>query len=127
MTALETFRRYAQAFQSLDPVAVARHFHIPSLMITPQGVLAFASGADVEQAYGRVMADLPARGYAGTEFSELVERKLGDDLAAVTGGGAWKTATGEEFSPFGMTYMFRRAGDTWRIVLAAIHDRGENR
>jgi ketosteroid isomerase-like protein len=121
--AAKVFQRYARAFQSLDPKAVAGHFNEPALLITPQGVVALSSAADVERAYARIMADLPALGYAGTEFSTVHERRLGDDLALVTGGGTWKKASGEKFMPFGMTYTFRRSGGTWRIVVAAIHDR----
>jgi ketosteroid isomerase-like protein len=119
--ALDFFRHYAQAFQSLDPNAVARHFHEPSLLITPQGVFALATAGDVERAYERIMADMPARGYAGTEFSSLDERQLSDDLAVVTGTGTWKKATGEPFMPFGLTYTLRRAEGAWRIVVAAIY------
>ena len=121
-SATDTFRQYAQAFASLDPRAVARHFNEPALMITPQGVVALSAAADVEQAYGRIMADLPALGYVRTEFSALNERRLGDDLALVTGSGVWKKATDEAFMPFGLTYTFRRSGDRWLIVVAAIHD-----
>jgi ketosteroid isomerase-like protein len=120
--AIDSFRRYAQAFQSLDPKAVAQHFYEPSLLITPQGILALSTAADVERAYARLMADLPARGYAGTAFSVLTERRLSDDLALVTGAGVWKKASGEEFMPFGLTYTLRRSGSTWRIVVGVIHD-----
>jgi len=119
--ALDTFRRYAEAFQSLDPKAVARHFFEPALLITPIGVTAPRTIADVEHAYAHMMADLPAQGYAGTEFSSLAERQLSDDLAVVTGTGVWKKATGEEFAPFGMSYTLRRTEDTWRIVVAIIY------
>ena len=120
--ALQTFQRYTQAFQALDPKAVARHFHEPSILITPQGIRALSTVAEVELEYGRIMADLPALGYAGTEFSELAERQLSADLALVSGGGVWKKATGESFMPFGMTYILKRSESTWRIVVAAIHD-----
>jgi hypothetical protein len=119
--ALESFRRYAQAFQSLDAKAVARHFHEPSLLITPYGVAGLRTIAEVEQAYARLMADLPAQGYAGTEFSSLDEHRLNDDLAAVTGAGVWKKATGERFAPFGMSYTLRRVEGAWRIVVATIY------
>jgi len=69
--ALDTFRSYAQAFQSLDANAAARHFHEPARLITPYQVAALRTVADVEQAYARIMADLPAQGYAGTEFFSL--------------------------------------------------------
>jgi ketosteroid isomerase-like protein len=120
--AIAAFRHYAQAFQSLDPKAVAQHFNRPSLLIAPQRVLAFSTAADVEQAYAHVMAELPARGYSRTEFSPLVERRLSEDLAVVTGRGVWKTATGDELSHFGLTYTLRRSGEAWHIVVAAIHE-----
>jgi hypothetical protein len=34
--ARQTFRRYTKAFQALDPKAVARHFHEPSILVTGQ-------------------------------------------------------------------------------------------
>jgi ketosteroid isomerase-like protein len=119
--ALDTFRSYAEAFQSLDPKAAARHFHEPALLITPYEVVALRTIVEVEQAYARIMAGLPAQGYAGTKFSALDAWRPSDDLALVTGAGVWKRATGEEFAPFGMTYTLRRTAGTWRIVVATIY------
>jgi ketosteroid isomerase-like protein len=119
---LETFERYTRAFQALDARAVAQFFSEPALMITPDRVIALPTGAAVEQAYGRVMADLPRVGYERTEFSSIAVRRLSDDLAMVSGSGVWKKTSGESFAPFGMTYLLRRSGDTWRIVVATIHD-----
>jgi ketosteroid isomerase-like protein len=119
--AMEAFQTYAKAFQSLDPKAVATHFNEPALMITPQGVQALANAAAVEQAYARVMAELPAQRYARTEFSRIDERRLGDDLTMLTGSGSWVDTSGKKFMPFGMTYVLRRATQGWRIVTAIIH------
>ncbi|MGH9161785.1 MAG: nuclear transport factor 2 family protein [Vicinamibacteraceae bacterium] len=118
--ALEAFRRYTQAFQALDARAVAQHFHEPAFFITPKDVLALPTVEAVEQTYARVMADMPPD-YARTEFSSLSEHRLSDDLAMVRGGGVWKNAANEDLMPFGMTYTLRRSGQTWRIVVAAIH------
>lgn len=120
--AVEAFRRYAQAFQTLDPRAVVPHFHEPALMINPMGVTSLPNGAAVEQLYRPLMTSLPERGYARTEFSTMVEHRLSDDLAVVSGAGVWKKASGEDLHQFGMTYTFRRVGQTWRIVVAVIHD-----
>src|SRR5262245_978687 len=116
---LEAFRRYTQAFQALDARAVAQHFHEPACLITPKDVLSLGTIAAVEQAYARIMADMPPD-YARTEFSPLSEHRLSDDLAMVSGGGVWKNAA-NDLMPFGMTYTLRRIGQTWRIVVAAIH------
>jgi ketosteroid isomerase-like protein len=119
--AVEAFWKYTKAFQSLDSKAVAAHFNEPALMITPQGVNALPNTAAVEQAYARIMAELPAQGYARTEFSQIAERRLGDDLAMLTGSGNWVDKAGKKFMPFGMTYTLRRTGQSWRIVSAFIH------
>ena len=74
----------------------------------------------VEHAYARVMADMPPD-YVRTEFSPLSVHRLSDDLAMVSGSGAWKNAANDDLMPFGMTYTLRRVGHTWRIVVAAIH------
>ena len=119
--AMEAFWSYTRAFQALDPKAVAAHFNEPALMITPRGVTALPNAAAVEQAYARIMAELPAQRYARTEFSAVEERRLGDDLTMLTGSGAWVDTAGQKFMPFGMTYTLRRAGERWRIVSAMIH------
>jgi ketosteroid isomerase-like protein len=117
---LEAFRRYTQSFQALDARAVAQHFHEPALFITPKEIVALPSLKAVEQAYAEVMANMPAD-YVRTEFSRLSVHRLSDDLAMVSGGGAWKNAADEDLMPFGMTYTLRRTGEAWRIVVAAIH------
>ena len=117
---LEAFRRYTEAFQALDARAVAQHFHEPAFFITPKDVLALPTVGAVEQTYARVMAEMPPD-YDRTEFSPLSEHRLSDDLAMVSGGGVWKNSANEDLMPFGMTYTMRRSGQTWRIVVAAIH------
>ena len=117
---LEAFGRYTQAFQALDARAVARHFHEPAFFITPKEVVSLPTLEAVEQTYARVMADMPPD-YVRTEFSPLAEHRLSDDLAMVSGCGVWKNAANEDLMPFGMTYTLRRSGQSWRIVVAAIH------
>ena len=118
--ALEAFRRYTDAFQALDARAVAGFFHTPALFVTPKDVVALATAEAVEEMYGQIMAELPPD-YARTEFSPLTVHRLSDDLVLVSGGGSWKNAANEDLMPFGMTYTLRRTGDTWRIVVGAIH------
>lgn len=119
--AVQAFRRYAEAFQTLDPRSVVRYFNEPALMITPQRVQVLDSAAAVEQAYRPVMAELQAKGFARTEFSPLVERRLGGDLAIVSCTGTWKSALGQDLARFGMTYTLRRVVDKWRLVVLTIH------
>jgi ketosteroid isomerase-like protein len=118
--ALAAFKLYTQAFGALDARAVARHFHEPALLVTPKDVIPLSTAAEVEQTYARIMGEMP-RDYTRTEFRGLSERRLGDDLALVTGNGSWKNASNDDIMPFGMTYTLRRTADTWRIVVAVIH------
>src|SRR5262245_13461074 len=117
---LRTFHLYTQAFQALDARAVAQHFHEPAFFIAPGDVRALPTIAAVEQAYAKVMADMPPD-YARTEFGPMSVHRLGGDLAMVSGAGVWKNAANEDLMPFGMTYTLRRTGQTWRIVVVAIH------
>ena len=119
---IEAFSRYAQAFRSLDPRAMPAHFHEPALMITPDGVHALPDPVAVERLYARIMAELPAMGYARTAFSPLEERRLGKELSVLTGSGSWVDSAGKKLNSFGLTYTLRRTDQGWRIVTAIIHD-----
>ncbi len=118
--AVDAFRSYTQAFHALDPRAVAQYFHEPAFFITPNEVRALPTIAAVEQAYAKVMAEMPPD-YARTEFSPLEQHRLSDDLAMVSGHGVWKNQANEDLMPFGMTYTLRRTDGTWRIAVVAIH------
>lgn len=118
--ALAAFKLYTHAFGALDARAVARYFYEPALLITPKDVIPLPNAAAVEETYARIMGELPPD-YTYTEFRGLSERRLGDDLAMVTGNGSWKNASNDDIMPFGMTYTLKRSGDTWLIVAVAIH------
>jgi len=119
---IDAFRLYTEAFRSLDPQAVSPFFNEPAIQINPRGVFALSNRAAVERMYQGVMSELPAMGYARTDFSSLAERRLTDDLAVVSGSGVWKDASGKELQRFGMTYTLRRTAEAWLIVVAVIHD-----
>ena len=120
--AAAVFRKYVQAFQTLDPRAVVPFYDQPALTITPMGVFALPDGAAVEGMYRQVMKPLPGLGYARTELSPLEEKHLGEDLVVVSGVGVWRTASGEELRRFGMTCTLRRDSQAWRFVVLAVHD-----
>jgi|EndMetStandDraft_3_1072993.scaffolds.fasta_scaffold35941_1 ketosteroid isomerase-like protein len=121
--ALAAFKLYTQAFGALDAKAVSRHFHEPALLVTPREVFALPNAAAVEQTYQQIMHDMPAD-YVRTDFRNLTEHRLGDDIALVSGDGSWKNAANEDIMPFGMTYTLKRSGNTWLIVSAVIHAHG---
>jgi ketosteroid isomerase-like protein len=120
--AVEGFKRYAEVFARLDARAIVSFYNEPALLISPQGIVALSTGADVERFFGRLMADLRADGYAKSEFPLLAEHYLSSDLAVVSGVGVWRKANGEELRRFGLTYTLCRALPSWKIVVAVVHD-----
>ena len=120
--AVEAFRQYAAVFERLDPSAVVPYFNQPAMLISPQGMVSLATATDVEQFFGRLMTDLRAQAYAKSEFPRLTDHFLSPDLAIVSGIGVWRKTTGEELRRFGLTYTLCRKPQSWKIVLAVIHD-----
>jgi ketosteroid isomerase-like protein len=119
---LDTFSRYVRAFESLRPEAVVPYYHQPCLFISPQGVVALPTGADVAGFFQKVMADLRTSGYVSSAFPDLEVLRLSDSLAAVRGLGIWKKADGTDLRRFGLTYTLRKSDAEWRIVVAVAHD-----
>jgi hypothetical protein len=119
--AVQAFTQYTQAFQSLDPLAPAKHFHFPALMASPEGVFVLSNEAAVEQAYRRVMGELKGMGYARSVFPGLKGRHLSPDLAVVEADCIWEKEDGKELRRFGVMYTLRRVGETWKILSALIY------
>lgn len=119
---VEAFKRYVEAFEGLSPQAVVPFYNEPAMLISPQGIVALPTGADVEKLFAGVMSSLREQGYARSEFPRLAGLPLSEDLAIVTGVGVWRKKTGEELRRFGLTYTLCRAPESWKIVVALIHD-----
>lgn len=119
--AVAAFRRYTDAFQTLDPRAAAACFHEPSLISMPIGVFALADRAAAERFYTDIMKDMPGRGYVRTELAPLQGTRLGEGLVELRGGGNWINKAGEGFMAFGMTYTLRKTDGAWRIITAVVH------
>jgi hypothetical protein len=124
--ALEVFWGYTRAFQALDPKAVAAFFHEPAMLITPRGARALPNTWAVERAYAEIMDELRGTSYARTEFSSASERRLDDELVAVTGNGTWVDRDGRRYMPFGFTYTLRWTELGYRIVIALVHAPGSS-
>jgi hypothetical protein len=98
------------------------YFNEPAMFISPQAIVDLPTGAHVERFFDLVMANLRSQDYAASEFSNVTERYLTQELAIVSGIGVWKTRTGQELRRFGFTYTLCRVLQSWKIVVATIHD-----
>ncbi len=113
------FRKYIQAFETLDPEAALPFFHLPSMFIAPQGVV-----PDINAAHGllsQFMSQLRNQSYHRTEIVGLAVRKLSPVLASCAGTFVRFDRGGQEIARVGFTYTLRNAG-SWKIVVAALHD-----
>lgn len=119
---IQVFLQYVRAFEQLDPRGIVSFYHEPALLISPQGTVSLPTSAHVEKFFAPLMVDLGSQRYARSEFPQLAEHYLGDKLAMVSGIGIWKTTTGEPLRRFGLTYTLCRTPESWRIVVAVIHD-----
>jgi hypothetical protein len=104
-------------FHALNPRAVARHFHEPPLLITPKEGIARPTVAAVEESYRRMMSEMPPD-YVRTQFSPLSVHRPGDDLAMVSGGGAWKNPAAVRVQASGQSYASNLT--TMRLFLASL-------
>ncbi|MBI2361429.1 MAG: DUF4440 domain-containing protein [Deltaproteobacteria bacterium] len=117
-----TFTAYVQAFQTLNPQAVLPYCHVPCMFISPQGVFAMTTLAEVEVLVARMMEGLKARGFARSVLRSLHTRKMSDNIALVTVSRVRYKTDGQELERLGETYTFRKTDDGWKIVVATIHD-----
>src|SRR5262245_30925023 len=118
----QTFTKYIQTFQTLDPRATLPYFHVPCMFIPPQGVRLLATAADVEGLLTEVMEGLKARGYARSELMDLHAKKTSGNTAVGSISRDRYAAAGRELERFGETYALRRTEGGWKITVAMIHD-----
>ena len=118
----QTFTNYVQTFQTLDPQATLAYFHVPCMLIPPQGVRVLATAADVESVLIQVMDGFKARGYGRSELTDLHVHQMSKDTALVSVSRVRYKSDGRELERLGETYTLRSTDDGWKIVVAMIHD-----
>ena len=118
----QTFTKYIETFQTLDPYATLSYFHVPCMFIPPQGVRVLATAADVETLLTQVMEGLKTGGYARSELLDLHVKQMSENTALVSVSRVRYATDGRELERFGETYTLRRTEAGWKIVVAMIHD-----
>jgi ketosteroid isomerase-like protein len=118
----QTFIKYVQTFQTLDPHATPPYFHVPCMFISPQGVRVMATAADVEALLTQVMEGLKARNYAQSALMDLHVKQMSGNAALVSFSRVRYATDGRELERLGETYTLRKAEGGWKIVVAVIHD-----
>ena len=113
---------YIRAFETLDPEAVLPFYHVPSMFIGPQGVMAAPDAGTVRALLAQFMGQLRTDAYRRTELRGLEVRALAVGLASCAGVFVRFDASGQEIARPGFTYTMRKSDGPWKIVVAALHD-----
>jgi ketosteroid isomerase-like protein len=119
---VETYGDYFRAFQSLEVDRVLPYYHLPCLFVSPLGVSLVIAAQDGQALLGGMMKGLAARGYAWSEWADLVVKRLSDDLALLSTRVRRLKADGQALETFGATYTFRKTEGGWKIVVLLVHD-----
>jgi ketosteroid isomerase-like protein len=117
-----TLRAYVKAFESLDADLLVDFYGLPCLFLAPQGQVVAADAPAARAVASQLMTQAKGQGYRRTEILDLEVRALASELAECRGAFVRLGADGVELLRFGFTYLMRRDGDRWRIVVAAAHD-----
>jgi ketosteroid isomerase-like protein len=118
----EMLGSYVSAFESLDVAAVVPFYQLPCTFIRPDGVWVVSDDATLVTLAAHLIDHARSQGYRRTKTLDLVVRRLAAGLATMTGVFIRYNATDEEIGRFGFTYVVRREGGKWKIIVAVAHD-----
>jgi len=124
--ALRTLGDYYKAFSTLEVEAVWPYFHSPSLLISPQGVIAVPTFAALATAFGPTMEGLRAREFGRSELSVGSIKSLSASATLVTGIAIRYQRSGQELDRAGITYVLHKAETGWKIAVIILHDANQS-
>jgi hypothetical protein len=113
---------YVRAFETLEVAAITPFYRLPCTFIRPDGVWVVSDETTIVTLVAHLIDHARSQGYRRTDILDLEVRRLAAELATMTGVFVRYDASGQEVGRFGFTYVVRRDGGTWRIVVAIAHD-----
>ena len=120
--ALRMLTDYYTAFSTLEVQAVLPYFHEPSLLISPQGVLAAPNLAALATVFNPAMEGLRTREFGRSELSIGYVKSLSARATLVTGVAVRYKRSGQELERAGVTYVLHKAETGWKIAVVILHD-----
>ena len=117
----QAFASYIKAFETLDPEAVLRFYHAPSIFIAPQGVFSVADANEARVLLARFMSQMKSQSYKRTEVVGLTVSELSPILVCCAGEFLRFNAEEDVISRVGFTYTLRYE-ENWKIVVAALYE-----
>jgi len=120
--ALRMLAGYYSAFSTLEVQAVLPYFHEPSLLISPQGVIAAPTLAALATVFTPAMEGLRTREFGRSELSVGYVKSLSASATLVTGVAIRYKRNGEELERVGVTYVLHKGETGWKIAVIILHD-----
>jgi hypothetical protein len=120
--ALRMLAGYYSAFSTLEVQAVLPYFHEPSLLISPQGVIAAPTFAALATVFTPTMEGLRTREFGRSELSVGYVKSLSASAILVTGVAIRYKRNGEELERVGVTYVLHKGEAGWKIAVIILHD-----
>jgi ketosteroid isomerase-like protein len=120
--ALRMLADYYVAFSRLDVQAILPYFHEPSILMSPQGVIAAPTVAVVAAAFKPTMDRLRTREFGRSELSVGDVKPLSASATLVTGVAIRYKRDGLELERVGITYILHKAETGWKIAVIILHD-----
>jgi hypothetical protein len=112
------FNAYANAFDSLDPKAIASLYQLPCAISDGDGTQVFSASNALIDKFSSNCYVLRTLGYKETKFTILAEQSLGQSAKAVTLGWQVKLESGE--MAFRAHYVCHLQQDHWRIFSVTV-------
>jgi len=113
---------YYSAFSTLEVQAVLPYFHEPSLLISPQGVIAAPTFAALATVFTPTMEGLRTREFGRSELSVGYVKSLSVSATLVMGVAIRYKRNGEELERVGVTYVLHKGETGWKIAVIILHD-----
>jgi ketosteroid isomerase-like protein len=113
---------YYKAFSTLDLHAILPYYHQPCLLMSPQGVIAAPTGAEIAASFTPFIEGLRAKGYSRSELSNLRVQRLSATSALATGVAVRYKSDGQELDRTGVTYLLQKGDGGWKFAVVVLHD-----
>lgn len=112
---------YGDAFNRLDPVAVARHYAVPSVMATNEACAVWSDDEQILRNMEALCAHYRAQGFETATFvpDAVIDQRPRHAVVNLR----WTVCyRGAESRSFHTTYNLRRETDGWRILVCTAYE-----
>ena len=119
---LATYEAYLNASINLDEKRVAAYYHEPFVFVSAEKTVTVATRADAEAYLKPSLEALRRSNYLKTEFPTLRAQSLGPGIVILSGLGIRYRTDGTVLMSFGITYIWRRVPEGWKLAVMTVHD-----